>query len=57
MPREVTKKDNFISIAVAEGEKVTMAVDGEIVSTFTVPYDCHINTYVKRENKPLHFTE
>jgi len=51
--REVTRKDNFFGVQLFEGERLSVAVDGEIVVDALVPVDCDLNGYMKR--KPVSF--
>lgn len=51
--RAISKNDNFISIAVEEGERVTLkgTSGGEVSITF--PDECILNCYRKNVVKPL----
>jgi len=53
--REVERKDNFFSIELYEGEKVSVAVDGEIVIDAFVPVECALNCYMKRKTVAFAF--
>jgi len=55
--REVSRKDNFFSIAVKSGETYTVAVNGEVIVTTIMGDDCTINSYVKRDAIPMQYKE
>lgn len=55
MERKIEKKDNFISIECAENEEVQIKIGDSDPLVFIVPYNCSLNTYIKRENIPIQF--
>jgi len=57
MERKIEKKDNFISIEAAEGDKVQIQVADSKPLVFIIPYDGKINLYIKRELIPLRFED
>lgn len=57
MTREITRNNNFVAIPLIEGEKVSIAIDGEIVLNMIMPVDCSLNCYMKREQAAIKFTE